>query len=334
MVFVFYHNHKENIGTIGIKVNRGWNKVKKQLLFFCLRGKHNHNMSKPKITKAVIPVAGLGTRLLPATISQPKEMLPIVDKPVIQYVIEEAVDSGISDILMITGKSKRAIEDYFDANQDLLSFLKKRNKDEFYREVLKVSNLGNFFYIRQEQPPRGLGHAVLQAEKHIGNEYFAVLLGDTIVNQKDPCTGKMMALFEKYRLPVIALAEVPKHRVCDFGIAKISINRKNGTEEIVEIVEKPKVKDAPSNLSVAARYILPPEIFSILKKTKPRSGEIQLTDAIATYIKRGGRFLAYQVKGEKWDIGSKLEYAKAFASFALTHSKIKDEFRKFLKQLV
>lgn len=282
------------------------------------------------ITKAIIPVAGLGTRFLPATIAQPKEMLPLVDKPAIQFVVEEAVNAGLDDIVLITGKNKRAIEDHFDPNPDLLQLLKKKNQHDLIEQVNCVANLGNFFYVRQKKP-LGTGHAILQAEKHIDEENFAIMMGDTVIDQKKPCIGEMAKIFQKFQMPVIAVEEVDKKEISQYGVVKVSKKISDNVFEISAVVEKPKPQYAPSNLAISARYIFPPDIFSLLKQVKPQSsGEIYLTDAIAQYLKNK-KILVYKIEGERLDIGSKLEYAKAFVKFGLKHPEIMEEFNKYLQ---
>lgn len=285
------------------------------------------------VSKVVIPVAGLGTRFLPATIAQPKEMLPIVDKPTIQFVVEEAVSAGLNDIVIITGKNKRALEDHFDPSPELLSLLKIKGKIKLVQEVQKTADLGNFFLIRQKQP-LGSGHAVLQAEQHISNQNFAVMLGDTIIDQEKPCIGEIAQIFDRYKLPVIAVEAVDPKRVSQYGVVGIKKKITENLFEISSLIEKPTVDRAPSNLAIAARYILTPAIFDILKKTKPGvGGEIQLTDAMAEYLKNN-KMLAYKISGKRWDIGSKAEYAKAFVALGLKHPEIKGELYRFLELLL
>jgi len=285
------------------------------------------------INKAIIPVAGLGTRFLPATIAQPKEMLPLVDKPAIQFVVEEARASGIEDIILITGKNKRAIEDHFDPSPDLINLLGIKNKHDIIKQVNSVAEMGNLFYIKQNKP-LGLGHAILQAERHMGGENFAVMLGDAIIDQKTPCMQEMMEIFNKYKKPVIAVEQVEKREISNYGIVKIIKNISNDLFELSDIIEKPKPNVAPSNWAVSARYILTPKIFNYLKKAQPTvNSEIQLTDSLANYIQCEGGAIAYAIKGKRLDIGSKLEYAKAFVKLGLRNKEIGEEFNRYIQSL-
>jgi len=283
------------------------------------------------INKAIIPVAGLGTRFLPATIAQPKEMLPLVDKPAIQFVVEEAHASGIEDIILITGKNKRAIEDHFGPSPDLIDLLGTKNKHDIIKQVNSVAEMGNLFYVRQNKP-LGLGHAILQAERHIGGENFAVMLGDAIIDQKTPCMLEMIEIFNKYKKPVIAVEQVEKREISNYGIVKITKSISSDLFELSDIIEKPKPNVAPSNWAVSARYILTPKIFNYLKKAQPTvNGEIQLTDSLANYIQREGGAIAYAIKGERLDVGSKLEYAKAFVKLGLRNKEIGVEFKRYIQ---
>lgn len=267
------------------------------------------------VKKAVIPAAGLGTRFLPATKSMPKEMLPIIDKPVIHYVVEEAVASGIEDIIIITGRGKRAIEDYFDASPELEMHLIAHKKKDLLKIVKNISSLVDIHYIRQKEP-LGLGDAVLRAEKHINGEPFAVLLGDDIIVNNHPCTKQLMDVFEKYRSSVIAVEEVPAEKISSYGI----IDGEKVDENLYllnDIAEKPNVKDALSNIGTVGRYIFTPEIFDCLRNTLPGVGnEIQLTDAIKI-LKGYQKFYAYHFQGRRYDTGDKAGYIKAIIDFAL-----------------
>jgi UTP--glucose-1-phosphate uridylyltransferase len=274
------------------------------------------------IRKAVIPAAGLGTRFLPATKSMPKEMLPIIDKPIIQFVVEEAIISGIEDIIIITGKGKRAIEDYFDTSPELERHLFQNKRYELLREVKDISSLADIHYIRQKEP-KGLGDAVLKAEKHIGNEPFAVLLGDDIIKGEIPCIRQLMTLFDKYNKSIIAVEEVAKEKVSSYGMIK-GREIEESIYLIEDLIEKPDVEEAPFSIGTVGRYILTPEIFDCIKQTSPGKGnEIQLTDAIKMLIEKEKKdVFAYKFKGKRYDAGDKLGYVKAIIDFALE----KEEF--------
>lgn len=283
------------------------------------------------IRKAVIPAAGLGTRFLPATKSIPKEMLPIIDKPIIQYVVEEAVASGINDIIIITGRGKRAIEDYFDTSPELENNLLSENKKDLLKEVKDISSLADIHYIRQKEPS-GLGDAVLKAEKHIGDEPFAVLLGDDIIKGDTLCLKQLIDAYQKYEnsSAVIAVQEVED--VSKYGIIKGSEINKS-VYRVEDIIEKPSLKEAPSNIGAVGRYIFTPEIFSYIKETPLGKGrEIQLTDAIRMLIKKGKRNIyAYKFKGKRYDAGDKLGYIKAIIDFALERDDLKDDVKDYLR---
>ena len=282
------------------------------------------------IKKAVIPVAGLGTRFLPATKAQPKEMLPIVDKPVIQYIVEEAVKAGIRQIIFVTGRHKRAIEDHFDRNLELERALEEKGKEELLKIVREISELADFIYIRQKEP-LGLGHAILTAEPAVGEEPFAVFLGDDVMVSEPPAIKQLMEVFEKFRCSVLGLEEVPKEDVRKYGIAGGKEIEK-GVIKVDSLVEKPAPEEAPSNLAIAGRYILTPKIFEMLKRTKPgKGGEIQLTDAIAMLTQREavyGRIM----EGKRYDTGSKLGFLEATVDFALSRSDLREPFLEFLRR--
>ncbi len=282
--------------------------------------------------KAVIPAAGLGTRFLPATKAQPKEMLPLVDKPAIQFVIEEAIASGVDDILIITGRGKRAIEDHFDKSFELEHVLRKDGKHDLLREIEQIAELADIHFIRQKEA-RGLGHAISCAEKHVGNEPFVVLLGDDIIFSKKPCTKQAIELYEKYKTSIIAVEEVPREMIQSYGVIKgEKINR--ALFRILDLVEKPKPEEAPSNLGIIGRYVLTPEIFDALKKTKPgKAGEIQLTDALRL-LKKSQPMYAYIFEGKRYDLGNKFDYMRASVEYALSRDDIGKKFRKYLKELV
>ncbi len=283
-----------------------------------------------KITKAVIPVAGFGTRFLPATKAQPKEMLPLVDKPLIQYIVEEAAKSGIEDIILITGQNKRAIEDHFDNNFELEYRLEKAGKSKELEEIRAISNLARFVYVRQKNP-QGLGHAILCAKDVVGDEPFAVLLGDDIIASKVPVLKQMKKVYEKYEDAVIGVYKVNKEATEKYGIIDGKYIEEN-IYQIMDIVEKPKPEEAPSNLAVTGRYILPSRIFAILAKTKPgKGGEIQLTDAIKT-LSQDKPLYACKYEGRYYDCGNKLEYVKATVDFALKRKDLGLEIKKFLKE--
>lgn len=281
--------------------------------------------------KAVIPAAGLGTRFLPATKAQPKEMLPVVDKPTIQYVIEEAVASGIDDILIITGRGKRAIEDHFDRSIELETHLEKKNDQEFLDELLRLADLADIHYIRQKEA-KGLGHAIYCARKHIGNEPFAVLLGDTITLTEIPCTKKLWQIFEEYKASAIAVEEVPWEKVSQYGIIK----GKQIAEDIFlveDLVEKPSREKAFSNLAIFGRYVLTPSIFECLERTKPGRGhEIQLTDALKLLLEKEPIY-AYEVKGRRYDIGKKIDWLIANIELALDRPDLKPGLIKYLRKI-
>lgn len=284
------------------------------------------------IRKAVIPAAGLGTRFLPATKAQPKEMLPIIDTPTIQYVVQEAVDSGIDDILIISGKGKRAIEDHFDRNPELESRLEEKNDESFYNEIRRISDMANIHFIRQKET-NGLGDAVCYARQHVGNEPFAVLLGDTIIDSVIPVTQQLIDTYEQYRCTVIAVEEVDMDKVSRYGIA----GGKKLSEKLMEIeqlVEKPKSEESPSNLAIAGRYILTPEIFRALENTpKGKSNEIQLTDALQLLMRRE-MIMANTIEGKRYDIGNKLDFLKTTVEFALKRKEFAGPFLEYLKEIV
>lgn len=283
------------------------------------------------ITKAVIPAAGLGTRLLPATKSQPKEMLPVVDKPVLHYVVEEAVGSGIEDILIITGRGKRAIVDYFDAYPELENHLLKNGKYDLLKELRRITELANIYYIRQRNP-RGLGDALLYAESFVGDEPFAVLLGDDITISNPPCTKLLIELYEKYNENVIAVEEVKKEEVTKYGIIDPE-EIENGVYRVKDIIEKPSADEAPSNLATMGRYVLTPKIFHYLKKIGPgHGGEIQLTDALRASLK-DHELYAFHFKGRRYDVGDKFGFIRANIELALDREDIGRKVREYLKSL-
>jgi UTP--glucose-1-phosphate uridylyltransferase len=283
------------------------------------------------IKKAVIPAAGLGTRFLPATKAQPKEMLPIIDTPTIQYVVQEAVDSGIEDILIISGKGKRAIEDHFDRNYELEVALKEKN-EQAYNEIRNISDIAKIHYIRQKEL-KGLGDAIYHAKHHVGNEPFAVLLGDTVVSSVIPVTQQLIDIYEQYKQIVIGVESVPNDKVHRYGIVggeKIN----DSLYQLNEMIEKPHPNEAPSNLAVAGRYILTPDIFKALEETKAgKNDEIQLTDALKIFLSRGSVY-SYTFEGKRYDIGDKLDYLKTTVEFGLKRKEFRDEFKEFLKEII
>ena len=284
-----------------------------------------------KIRVAVFPAAGLGTRFLPATKAQPKEMLPLVDRPLIQYVVEEARDAGIERIVIVTGRGKNAIEDHFDTSFELEQMLAEKGKEALLDEVRKISELIPLSYVRQKQA-LGLGHAVLQARDLVGGEPFAVLLGDDIVDADVPCIGQMMRLYERRGNPVIALQEVPRAETRQYGIVA-GEPVEDRVVKITDMVEKPSPDKAPSNLAIIGRYLLPPEIFQILDETRSDvGGEIQLTSALKTLLSRRP-IDGYLFEGKRYDAGDKLGFLKATVEFALKREDLGGAFREYLKGL-
>jgi len=284
------------------------------------------------VTKAVIPAAGLGTRFLPVTKSMPKEMLPIIDVPVIHYVVKEAVDSGIDDIIIITGRNKRAIEDYFDDAPELEMHLARNHKQDLLEIVQDISSLVDIHYIRQKEP-RGLGDAVLRAEKHIGDEPFAVLLGDDIIRNARPCTKQLIDIYNRYQCSVIAVEEVPHEKVSSYGIIDGGM-LEDALYRVDDIIEKPDVDRAPSDLGAIGRYIFTPQIFDCLKKTREGVGnEIQLTDAIRL-LKENQNIYGYLFKGKRYDTGDRFGYIEAIIDFALEDARLEPQLSEYLQNLV
>lgn len=285
-----------------------------------------------KITKAVIPAAGLGTRFLPATKAQPKEMLPIVDKPTIQYIVEEAVKSGITDILIITGRNKRAIEDHFDRSIELEIELESKGKLDVLEEVRSISEMVNIQYIRQKMP-KGLGHAILCAKSFVGNEPFAVLLGDDIVDAAKPCLAQLIEVYDKFSSSVLGVQKVDESQVNKYGIVD-GREIEKGIYEVDHLIEKPSPDKAPSNIAILGRYIITPAIFEILKNTAPGAGgEIQLTDALRELATKE-RVLAYEFEGRRYDVGDKLGFLEATVEFAFKKEELRDKFTQYLKDLL
>ena len=287
-----------------------------------------------KVRVAVFPAAGLGTRFLPATKAMPKEMLPLVDRPLIQYVVEEARDAGIARIVIVTGRGKNAIEDHFDTSFELERLLAEKGKNGLLEEVREVSELIPVSYVRQKQA-LGLGHAVLQARDLVGREPFAVMLGDDIVDADEPCIGQMMKVYERRGNPVIALQEVPRAETRQYGIvAGEKVEGDSGRiVRISDMVEKPPPEKAPSNLAIIGRYLLPPELFDILDETRPEvGGEIQLTSALKTLLSRRP-IDGYLFEGRRYDAGDKLGFLRATVEFALKRHDLGNEFREYLRGL-
>ncbi|GAA4283068.1 UTP--glucose-1-phosphate uridylyltransferase GalU [Brevibacterium daeguense] len=288
------------------------------------------------VRKAVIPVAGLGTRFLPATKATPKEMLPVVDKPAIQYVVEESVAAGLTDVLMVTGRNKRPLEDHFDRVDGLERALKEKGDEEKLAAVQHASDLADIHYVRQGDP-LGLGHAVLKAEQHVGQEPFAVLLGDDIIDEHNPILPQMIEVQERTGGCVVALMEVPRDSIHLYGCAAVEETGDDGVVRITGLVEKPNAADAPSNLAIIGRYVLAPEIFPILRETQPgRGGEIQLTDALQTFGAASDSPGVYGVvlNGKRYDTGDKLSYIKAVIQLAGRRDDLGEELNAWLHEYV
>ncbi|HZK83235.1 MAG TPA: UTP--glucose-1-phosphate uridylyltransferase GalU [Desulfosporosinus sp.] len=286
-----------------------------------------------KIRKAVIPAAGLGTRFLPATKAQPKEMLPIVDKPTIQYIVEEAIKSGIEDIVIVTGRNKRAIEDHFDRSMELENFLEKNAKDELLDLVQDVAQMADIYYVRQKEA-LGLGHAIYSARKFIGNEPFAVLLGDDVIYSEVPALRQMMNQYERYGASIVGVQEVPLQDTSKYGI----VDGEKFADRLYRaktMVEKPSPKDAPeTHLAIMGRYILNPDIFDILSVLPPgKGGEIQLTDGIME-LSRYQEILAYEFEGRRYDVGDKLGFVEATIEYALRREGLSEDLMNYLRVLV
>ncbi|MEG2360404.1 MAG: UTP--glucose-1-phosphate uridylyltransferase GalU [Christensenella sp.] len=285
-----------------------------------------------KIRKAVIPAAGLGTRFLPATKAQPKEMLPIVDKPTIQYIVEEAVASGIESIVIITGRNKRAIEDHFDKSVELELELQKKNKGDLLKLVDDIAHMVNMMYIRQKEP-LGLGHAILVAKDFIGDEPFAVILGDDVVKGKKPALMQLMRAYEECGSTVLGVQRVDEKDTDKYGIVATD-DLQGKLHKVSDLVEKPALGTAPSDIAIMGRYVLTPKIFDAIKSTTPgKDGEIQLTDALRR-LRETEDIYAYEFDGTRYDLGDKLGFLKATCEFALDRDDLKDDFAIYLKQLV
>jgi UTP--glucose-1-phosphate uridylyltransferase len=286
-----------------------------------------------KVRKGVFPAAGLGTRFLPATKAQPKEMLPLVDKPTIQYVVEEAVASGLSELIIVTGRGKRAIEDHFDASFELEYYLNDRGKVEELAQIKTISEMASVCYVRQKEP-LGLGHAILCARPLVGDEPFAVFLGDDIIGGAAvPCMRQLLDVFERYDGPVIAVECVPRERIHQYGVIAAKPLGGGNVYEILDLVEKPKAEEAPSDLAIIGRYVLTPDVWDLLAVTAPdRRGEIQLTDALRR-LRSLRPMYAVAFEGKRYDTGDKLGFLKATVEFALARPDLADEFRAYLKSL-
>jgi UTP--glucose-1-phosphate uridylyltransferase len=290
-----------------------------------------------KVKKAVVPAAGLGTRFLPATKALPKEMLPVVDTPAIQYVVEEAVNAGLTDLLMVTGRNKSALENHFDRNYELESTLEAKQDEARLQKVTHSTDLAEIHYVRQGDP-NGLGHAVLKAAKHVGREPFALLLGDDIIHTGDNLLEQMLDVFDETQASVVALMEVPMEQVSSYGVAVVERMGDSDVVRITGMVEKPSRDDAPSNLAIIGRYVLRPEVFDVLETTAPgRGGEIQLTDALATLAENpdiGGGVVGVIFRGRRFDTGDRLEYIKAVVELASERSDLGPELMAWLRGFV
>jgi UTP--glucose-1-phosphate uridylyltransferase len=290
------------------------------------------------VTKAVVPAAGLGTRFLPATKATPKEMLPIVDKPAIQYVVEEAVSAGLLDLLMVTGKNKRSIEDHFDRAIELEEALEAKGDDERLSQVREPADLATLHYVRQGEP-KGLGHAVLCAKQHVGDSPFACLLGDDLIDPRDELLKRMIEVRSTYGGSVIALMEVPREQVSLYGCAAIEATAEDDVVRVTDLVEKPPAEEAPSNWAIIGRYVIDPAVFEVLENTPPgRGGEIQLTDALRTLAGRGGEgggpVHGVLFRGRRYDTGNKLDYLRTVVQFAADRPDLAPEFMPWLKEFL
>ena len=285
-----------------------------------------------KVRKAVIPAAGLGTRFLPATKAQPKEMLPIVDKPTLQYIIEEAVASGIEEILIITGRNKKSIEDHFDKSVELELELEQKGKQEMLEMVRDIANMVNIHYIRQKEP-KGLGHAIHCAKSFIGDEPFAILLGDDIVDNEIPCLKQLINAYDEYKTSILGVQEVAKEDTNKYGILDVK-HIEDRVYKVKDMVEKPDVDKAPSNVAILGRYIITPAIFDILENQEPgKGGEIQLTDALKTLGKQEAIY-AYNFEGRRYDVGDKFGFLEATIDFALKRDNLRDDLLNYMEEIV
>lgn len=287
---------------------------------------------KKTVKKAIIPAAGLGTRFLPATKSQPKEMLPIVDKPTLQYIIEEAINSGIEEILIITGRNKKSIEDHFDKSVELELELQQKGKTEMLEMVQEISNMVNIHYIRQKEP-KGLGHAIHCAKSFIGDEPFAVLLGDDIVDSDTPCLKQLIDAYDEYKTSILGVQEVAKEDTNKYGILDCKYIE-DRVYKVKDMIEKPSIEEAPSNIAILGRYIITPAIFEILENQAPgKGGEIQLTDALKTLASHEAIY-AYNFEGRRYDVGDKLGFLEATIDFALKRENLKDGLMNYMQNIV
>lgn len=285
-----------------------------------------------KIKKAIIPAAGLGTRFLPATKAQPKEMLPIVDKPTIQYIVEEAVNAGIEDIIIVTGRSKRSIEDHFDKSYELEKVLEEKHQTELLKIAQDVSDIANIHYIRQKEP-KGLGHAILVAKSFIGNEPFAVMLGDDIVEAQVPCLKQLINCYDEYKTSILGVQKVAHSEVSKYGIVD-GLHIEDHVHKVKNLVEKPSLEDAPSDIAILGRYIITPRIFHYLENQTPGAGgEIQLTDALKRLSEEEAMY-AYEFKGKRYDVGNKMGFLSATIEFALRRADLKDDMKAYLEYLM
>ena len=282
-----------------------------------------------KVKKAIIPAAGLGTRFLPATKAQPKEMLPIVDKPTIQFIIEEAIASGIEEILIITGRNKKCIEDHFDKSVELEMELEKSGKSELLELVRDISEMVDIHYIRQKEP-RGLGHAIYCAKTFVGNEPFAVMLGDDVVDSEVPCLKQLIDCYSEYNTSILGVQKVPEDEVSKYGIVD-GIHIEDRVYKVKDLVEKPATEESPSNIAILGRYIITPRIFEHLEKTNPgKGGEIQLTDALKSLINEEVMY-AYNFQGRRYDVGDKIGFLQATIEYALKKEELREDFIKYLE---
>lgn len=287
-----------------------------------------------KIKKAVIPAAGFGTRFLPVTKSMPKEMLPLLNIPAIHYVVEEAVLSGIDDVIIITGRGKGSVEDYFDDNPELNMRLKKEGKEKLLEKIEKISSLADVHYIRQKEP-RGLPDAILKAEKHIGDDPFAVLLGDDIIKSEKPCTKQLIEIFEKYNSSVLATLEISIEEIYKYGsiLGEKIDNKSDELFLLKDVVEKPRPEDAPSNIASIGRYIFTPEFFDCARKTKPSiNNELQISDTIKLLLEKE-KVYTYGFKGKRYDIGDKLGYIQAVIDFSIENPEIGDRVKDYINKI-
>ncbi|MFN2557812.1 MAG: UTP--glucose-1-phosphate uridylyltransferase GalU [Nitriliruptorales bacterium] len=289
--------------------------------------------SESRVRKAVLPAAGYGTRFLPATKAQPKETIPVLDRPTIQYMVEEAVRAGLDDLLIVTGRNKQAIEDHFDRNPELEDALGEKGKEEELEEVLRLARLGTLHYVRQPVQ-RGLGDAVLQARKHVGDEPFAVLLGDDILDPDEPFLEHMLETFARTRRPVVAVTAVPEQQISSYGIVATESREAEGVHDVFDLVEKPQPEDAPSNLAIIGRYVLTPDVFDVIERTEPGSdGEIQLTDALKSMAQEEA-IVAVEYTGARHDVGDVLGFLKANVALAVDRPDLGKEFLDWLEEFL